>query len=240
MRQLLILLLAAAPGLAAAQEVARIFDQPLFAKDIGLSDAASRPAAAAALRQRAMKAALERFVADEKVQATEEDLEAYAKWNEEFQRLDKARRARRLAEVEAALAKPGIPALEREQLARERELYRSLVKTEAAREAASRDAGSRQRVWSQWITGFKANKALYEKYGGRVGLTKFGPEPIGAIEALLQERAKAGDLVIADATLAKEFWSWYAAQPRRVARPEEIDFTFYWLKPPHDPDSPRR
>jgi hypothetical protein len=240
MRQLLILLLAAAPCLAAAQEVARIFDQPLFAKDIGLSDAASRPAAAAALRQRAMKAALERFVAGPKGQATEEDLEAYAKWNEEFQRLDKARRARRLAEVEAALAKPGIAALEREQLARERELYRSLAKTEATREAASRDAGSRQRVWSQWITGFKANKALYEKYGGRVGLTKFGPEPIGAIEALLQERAKAGDLVITDATLAKEFWSWYASQPRRVARPEEIDFTFYWLKPPHDPDSPRR
>jgi hypothetical protein len=142
--------------------------------------------------------------------------------------------------VETALAKPGIPAPEREQLARERELYRSLAKTEATREAASRDAGSRQRVWSQWITGFKANKALYEKYGGRVGLTKFGPEPIGAIEALLQERAKAGDLVIADAALAKEFWSWYASQPRRVARPEEIDFTFYWLKPPHDPDSPRR
>jgi len=239
-RSLIVFLLALVPCLGAAQEVARVFEAPLTAKDIGLAGPATRPAAAAALRQRAMKAAIERFVLDEKVHATDEDLEAYGKWNEEFQRLEKDRRARRLAEVEAALKKQSTPMLEREQLERERELYRSLAKTDAQREAAARDAGSRERVWRQWITGFKANKVLYEKYGGRVGITKFGPEPIGAIEALLREREKKGDLVIADAALAKEFWSWYASQPRRVARPEEIDFTYYWLKPPHDPDRPRR
>lgn len=195
------ILLALAPCLAAAQEVARIFEVPVFAKDIGLSDAASRPAAAASLRQRAMKAAFERFVVEQKLEATHEDLQAYGKWNDEFlRRQGRAQAGRPLTEAQAA---------------------------------------SRKRVWSQWITSFKANKALYEKYGGRVGLTKFGPEPIGAIEALLRERARAGELVIADAALAKEFWSWYASQPRRVARPEEIDFTYYWLRP-HDPDGARR
>lgn len=195
------ILLALAPCLAAAQEVARIFEVPVFAKDIGLSDAASRPAAAASLRQRAMKAAFERFVVEQKLEATHEDLQAYGKWNDEFlRRQGRAQAGRPLTEAQAA---------------------------------------SRKRVWSQWITSFKANKALYEKYGGRVGLTKFGPEPIGAIEALLRERARAGELVIADAALAKEFWSWYASQPRRVARPEEIDFTYYWLRP-HEPDSARR
>ena len=194
-------LLALAPCLAAAQEVARIFEVPVFAKDIGLSDAASRPAAAASLRQRAMKAALERFVVEHKLQATDEDLAAYGKWNEEFLRRE--------------------------------------GRADAGRPVTEAQAASRKRVWSQWIASFKANRALYEKYGGRVGLTKFGPEPIGAIEALLREREKKGDLVIADAALAKEFWSWYASQPRRVARPEEIDFTHYWLRP-HDPDGPRR
>ena len=198
---LLGILLALAPCLAAAQEVARVFEVPLSAKDIGLSDADSRPAAAAILRQRAMKAALERFVAEHKLQATDEELETYGKWNEAFlQRQGRADAGRPVTEAQAA---------------------------------------SRKRVWRQWITGFKANKALYETYGGRVGLTKFGPEPIGAIEALLRERARAGDLVIADAALAKEFWSWYASQPRRAARPAEIDFTHYWLRP-HDPDGARR
>jgi hypothetical protein len=195
------LLLALAPCLAAAQEVARVFELPLSAKDIGLGDAASLPAAAALLRQRAMKAALERFVIEHKLRATDEDLEAYGKWNAEF------------------LRRQGRP--------------------DADRPATEAQAASRKRVWSQWITAFKANKALYDKYGGRVGLTKFGPEPIGALEALLRERARSGDLVIADAALAKEFWSWYASQPRRAARPEEIDFTFYWLRP-HAPDGARR
>ena len=195
------LLLALASCVAAAQEVARVFEVPLSAQDIGLTDAGSRPAAAASLRQRAMKAALERFVVEHKVQATDEDLAAYGKWNEEFQRRE--------------------------------------GRADAGRPVTEAQAASRKRVWSQWIAGFKANKALYDKYGGRVGLTKFGPEPIGAIEALLRERVKAGDLVIADAALAKEFWSWYASQPRRAARPEEIDFTYYWLRP-HAPDGARR
>jgi len=195
------ILLALAPCRAAAQEVARVFAVPLSASDIGLTDAGSRPAAAAILRQRAMKAALERFVLEHNLQATDAELEAYGRWNAE------------------SLRRQG--------------------RADTGRPVTESQAASRRRVWGQWITGFKANKALFEKYGGRVGLTKFGPEPIGAIEALLRERARAGDLVIADAALAKEFWSWYASQPRRVARPEEIDFTHYWLRP-HDPDGARR
>ena len=227
----LALWLACACGAAGAQEVARIDDLPLSAEDLNLTDAASRPAAAAALRQRAMKSALERFVAQHRLQASEEDLAAYAKWNDEFQRLEKERRARRLREVEAGLNQPGIAAAQREQFQRERDTLRKLAQLDGARAAASRDTAARKRVWGQWIVGFKANRALYEKYGGRLGLTKFGPEPIGALEALLREGEKAGHMRIFDAALAKEFWGWYAAQPRRVARPEEIDFTYYWTKP---------
>ncbi len=43
----------------------------------------------------------------------------------------------------------------------------------------------------------------------------------------------------AGSAAAQEFWSWYASQPRRVARPEEIDFTYYWLRP-HAPDGASR
>jgi hypothetical protein len=227
-------------GAARAEEVARIDDKPVLARDIGLGEPATLPAAASALRQRAMKSALQWFIAEQKLGATDADMEAYAKWNEEFLRRDKARRAQRLAQIEAALNKPGIAAAQREQLLRERDTYRQVASRDAEREAATRDPGSRQRVWGPWITSFKANKALYEKYGGRVGLTKFGPEPIGALEALLREREKAGALRIFDAALAKEFWGWYAVQPRRRAKPEEIDFTYYWLKPFDELYGPRR
>jgi hypothetical protein len=236
----LALALALAGAAAQAEEVARIDDVPVRAREIGLGEPATLPAAANALRQRAMKSALQWFVAEHKIAATDADLAAYAQWNEEFQRRDKARRAQRLEQIEAALARPNLAAEQREQLLRERDTYRQVARHDAEREAASRDPGSRQRVWGPWITSFKANKALYDKYGGRVGLTKFGPEPIGALETLLREREKAGALRIFDTSLAKEFWAWYAVQPRRVAKPAEIDFTYYWLRPFDELHGPRR
>jgi hypothetical protein len=236
----LALALALAGAAAQAEEVARIDDVPVLARQIGLAEPPTLPAAASALRQRAMKSALQWFVAQEGIAASDADLAAYAKWNEEFQRRDKARRAQRLEQIEAALKQPDLASAQREQLLRERDTYHQLARHDAEREAASRDPGSRQRVWGPWITSFKANRALYEKYGGRVGLTKFGPEPIGALETLLREREKAGALRILDAALAREFWAWYAVQPRRPAKPEEIDFTYYWLKPFDEVHSPRR
>jgi len=236
----LALALALAGAAAQAEEVARIDDVPVLARQIGLAEPPTLPAAASALRQRAMKSALQWFVAQEGIAASDADLAAYAKWNEEFQRRDKARRAQRLEQIEAALKQPDLASAQREQLLRERDTYHQLARHDAEREAASRDPGSRQRVWGPWITSFKANKALYEKYGGRVGLTKFGPEPIGALETLLREREKAGALRIFDAALGREFWAWYAVQPRRPAKPEEIDFTYYWQKPFDDVHSPRR
>jgi hypothetical protein len=236
----LALALALAGAAAQAEEVARIDDVPVLARQIGLAELPTLPAAANALRQRAMKSALQWFVAQEKIAASDADLAAYAKWNEEFQRRDKARRTQRLEQVEAALEQPDLASAQREQLLRERDTYRQVARYDAEREAASRDPRSRQRVWGPWITSFKANKALYDKYGGRVGLTKFGPEPIGALETLLRSREKAGALRIFDEALAKEFWAWYAVQPRRAAKPEEIDFTYYWLKPFDDVHSPRR
>lgn len=237
---MLVLAGALAASVAAAQELARIDDVPVLARDIGLDEPATLPAAANALRQRAMKSALQWFVAEHKLAATAADIEAYAKWNEEFLRRDKQRRAQRLAGIEAALAKPGLASAQREQLERERDTYRQVAARDAEREAAARDPDSRRRVWGPWITSFKANRALYETYGGRVGLTKFGPEPIGALETLLREREKAGALRIFDETLAREFWAWYAVQPRRPAKPEEIDFTYYWLKPFDELQRPRR
>jgi hypothetical protein len=236
----LALALALATGGTQAAEVARIDDVPVLERDIGLDEPATLPAAAGALRQRAMRSALQWFIAEQKIAATDADLEAYAKWDEELQRRKLAERAKRQQQIEAALKKPGISEEQRAQLLRERETYRQAERYDAERAAAARDPGSRRRVWGQWITSFKANKALYDKYGGRVGMTKFGPEPIGALETLLREREKAGALRIFDAALAKEFWSWYAVQPRRLAKPEEIDFTYYWLKPLDDLYGPRR
>jgi hypothetical protein len=54
---------------------------------------------------------------------------------------------------------------------------------------------------------WKTSKALYEKYGGRVGFGSIGgSSPIEARKAYLQERHKAGDFVIVDRAFENEFW----------------------------------
>jgi hypothetical protein len=54
---------------------------------------------------------------------------------------------------------------------------------------------------------WKTSKALYEKYGGRVGFGTIGAcSPIEARKTYLEERHKAGDFVIVDRSFENEFW----------------------------------
>ena len=223
-------------GGAAAQEtaervVARVFGAAITAADLRWG--AGRPAVEAvqALRSRMQKEATERFVAANDVQATEQDFAAFEKFEAEFARLERERRAAQKKKLETELAVPGLDAGKRTALEQQREVLASLERVDAERVALQTDPQTRRRISGPWITGYKANRALYEKYGGRVGITKWGPEPVGAMEALLREHERRGEFAILDAALAEEFWAWYAAQPRMAARPAEVDFTYYWLKP---------
>jgi hypothetical protein len=64
-------------------------------------------------------------------------------------------------------------------------------------------------VWGHAvILEWKTSKALFEKYGGRVGFGNIGggSKPIEARKAFLQDRHKAGEFVIHDKPLEDEFW----------------------------------
>ena len=205
---------------AQAGEVARLFGRPVTAEELKWRPGEPPAQAARQLRELALKEAGARFIAANKLQATAEEIAAYGHWEAEFQRQDQQRRAARLAQLETVSAPTEA---ERNEL----DVLRRLAKHDAERPPAS------TRVHGWWIEGYKLKKALYEKYGGRVGITKFGPDPVGATEALLREHERRGDLAITDAALNSEFWAALAREPRMPAtQPEHLDFTYYWLKPP--------
>lgn len=204
---------------AHADELARVFGKPVSAADLKWSPGEPPTQAARTLRELALKEAGTRFIAANGLKATPEEIAAYGRWEADFQRREQARRASRLAELERA---SGPSEAERS----EREVLRQLARHDANRPPPS------SQVHGWWIEGYKLKKALYEKYGGRVGITKWGPDPVGATEALLREHEKRGELKIADPALAKEFWDSLGREPRFLAKPEQIDFTYYWLKPP--------
>lgn len=222
----LVLALAAWP--AAAQDVARLFGRPIAAAELRDQGQASAEPMSRKLRDVVAREVLARFVAANRLQATPEEIAAYRSWEAEFRKRDLARRTARLAQIEKELGDSGMDPGKREQLTQERDVLLRLRKHDAERPAGP---GS-ERVHAVWIEGYKVKKALYEKYGGRVGIGKWGPEPAGAMEALLREHEQRGELAIFDAGLAKAFWDAQQKEPRFLAKPEQVDFTYYWLKPP--------
>jgi hypothetical protein len=202
-----------------AQEVARLFGKPVSAAELKWTPGEPAVQAAQQLRQLALKEAGSRFIAQHNLNATPAEIAAYGRWEADFQRKDRERRAARRAELEKVAAPD-------ERQRQELDVLRSLVKHDAERPPPN------AQVQGWWIEGYKLKKALYEKYGGRVGVSKWGPDPVGATEALLREHESRGELQIRDGALAREFWDSLAREPRFLAKPDQIDFTYYWLKPP--------
>lgn len=220
----------AATAQPSAQVVARVFGTPVTSADIeyGRGDVAH---SARLLKQRVEREAAQRFLRENRLEATDADLAAYARFDREFRQADKVRRARDLERLEKELAAGIGDPRRREQAESHRSTLQQLAKRDAEMAGVLPDEGSQRRVWKPWIEGYKLNKALYERYGGTVGITKFGPDPIGARAALLREHERKGDFSIDDVALHGAFWAEVEKPPRMVAKPADIDFGYYWLKP---------
>jgi hypothetical protein len=204
---------------AFGQEVAKVLGKSVSAAELKWAPGQPPAQAAKQLRDLAYAEAGKRFIAANNLKATPDEIATYGRWEADFQGKERERRAARRAELE------NMPALDDRQR-QELGVLRSLAKFDAERPPPN------PQVHGWWIEGYKLKKALYEKYGGRVGITKWGPDPVGATEALLREHENRGELRITDAALAREFWDSLAREPRFLAKPEQIDFTHYWLKPP--------
>jgi len=221
---------AVAVGQPASRTVAQVFGVPVTAADIEY-DRGDAAHSARLLKQRVEREAAQRFLRANQLEATEADLAAYAKFDREFRQADKVRRARDLERLEKELAAGIADPRRREQAESHRATLQQLAKRDAEMAGVLPDEASQRRVWRPWIEGYKLNKALHDKYGGTVGITKFGPDPVGARASLLREHERNGDFSIADAALRSAFWAEVEKPPRMVAKPSDIDFGYYWLKP---------
>jgi len=223
-------LAAAAGAQAPSQVVARVFGTPVTAAEVEF-ERGDTAHSAQLLKRRIEREATRRFVQANRLEASEADLAAYKKFDREFRQADRERRARDLDRLEKELAAGIADPQRRAQAESYRSTLQQLAKRDAERVDQGADAASKQRVWKPWIEGYKLNKALYDRYGGTVGITKFGPDPVGARAALLREHERNGDYKIDDAALRSAFWAEVDKPPRMIAKPADIDFTYYWLKP---------
>ena len=227
---------------------ATVLATSITAADIGLQcDAANKPILPAKatetgpernplneLRTRVMREVSRAYVEEHHLQATAQEIQEFQDFQERFMAQDRLRRQRRLADLERNLQDPTLGAQEREQAEKNRATLLSLAAHDGRRDEKDRrrEAEGSSEIARQWVEGWKLNTSIHATYGGTVAITAFGPQPVEATRRLLEEYEKQGKLVIHDEDLRRHFWDYLSQPPRFTAKPEELDFTPYWKKPP--------
>ncbi len=146
-------------------------------------------------------------------------------YNERLKAQDHPLKDRR-AEIEQALAKPGLTAEEKQRLEDERRAIDSRL----------RPPGRRFAGWM--VANWKLQRHLYQEYGGgRILWQQAGLEAFDAMHAWLKQREKAGDFAISDPLLHEQFYAYWTTvehgeslsdDPRFI---EEEFLNPYWLRP---------
>ena len=73
------------------------------------------------------------------------------------------------------------------------------------------------------------NKALYERYGGRIIYQQLGPEPLDAYLAFLEEAQESGRFSLGRSELEATFWAFFHDEERHsfmAAGSEDEDRAF--------------
>lgn len=96
-----------------------------------------------------------------------------------------------------------------------------------------------RQLGKSWVLRWKINKALYEKYGGRVIFQQAGSEPIDAYRDFLKEEGKKGNFKILDKKDEVDFWRYYTNDAMHSFYSKEdgekfINTPFWLMKKPSE------
>lgn len=173
------------------------------------------------------------YIEKNNLKATDDEIRELQAYQDRFMAQDRIKRQKKLEELEKKLEDTKLSSTEKEKTVKYRATLLRLASRDKQRDEVNFKPTSEalRRIYAPWIEGWKFNKSVYDKYGGTVSITKFGPDPVGATEYLLKDYEKQGKIVIHDENLRRSFWDRFSVAPRFTAKPEEIDFTPYWRKP---------
>jgi hypothetical protein len=176
----------------------------------------------------------QRYIDAQGLHATADEIEALRAYERSFARHDRAQRARKLTEIETRLVHMGaeLGAAERERLIEFHTVLQRLAEyeadvargVEAAPEVATADL-------AHWIEQTKLDAALYQRYGGTVGLRAAGAYAHSARATLVAEYMRREAVEVADAEIEQHLRTALWAPPPIVFRGSSPDFTPFWLRP---------
>ena len=172
------------------------------------------------------------YVARQGLAATPAEVEEVLAYDREFERRDRAQRARKLEELDRRLAADSLGPEERTRLQEFQATLQRLALYDLEHDRMPPQERERLEAFLvPWVEMWKMNRAIYEHYGGVVALTDFGPWPYGARAALIADYERQGLLEFADAGLREGVYAMLQQPPSMVVPPDRVDFTPYWKRP---------
>lgn len=168
----------------------------------------------AVMQEEILSAIFGQYVVDHNLQATDEEIDAFIEDVARTMREDRESRSSRLAEVGQLLRSQKISSEQRTELESERSLLEQTLASppsEAPESPAEAEPirQTRRTIATGFVERWKMNRALYQKFGGRIVFQQAGPEPLDAYRSLLKEREAAGGFKILRSEWVNEFWRYF-------------------------------
>lgn len=190
--------------------VARIFDREISAAEIGLTyDERGAPILpnheatcvlkhpVAELQKIILQEMQRKYVRSHNLTATDDEVREMKTFQDKTMAEDRIRRQKDLESITSQLQENHLPATEREKLEARLATLQRLAGFEKIREGMPELTPEMIRmVHAPWIEAFKYNQAIFSEFGGVVSSTKFGPDPVGAKAALVEQLEQKGQLEI--------------------------------------------
>lgn len=157
---------------------------------------------------------LQQFAKENKIEATDEELDAFVLKFEEKQKHLQIKTEGERDRLIAELKNPSLLDPEREQKVSQLKTIESILETTRERKELSKGMEEQMRQMNrqmaeEFVESWKINQALYKKYGGRVVFQQAGFEPWDAYRVFLKEQEKKGAFQIIDKQYETEFWGYF-------------------------------
>jgi hypothetical protein len=157
---------------------------------------------------------LQQYAEENKIEPTEAEVDACLAKKEEkekqIQAQDEATREKLLQELKSTSLSDRDRKEKESRLQSLENLLKSIRKSKEILKGMEEQVRHMKRQMAQQsVKSWKINKALYEKYGGRVIFQQAGVEPLDAYRDFLKEQEKKGAFQILDKQYEAGFWQYF-------------------------------
>ncbi|MDN5943457.1 MAG: SurA N-terminal domain-containing protein [Nitrospira sp.] len=159
-------------------------------------------------------ALLQRYAKENQIEPTDEELDAFVRRTEEKEKQHQAKFERDRERLRKELKSASLSGRDRKEKESQLKTIESILKS--TREMKKQTKGTeemmrpiKRQTAQQFVKSWKINKALHEKYGGRVIFQQAGVEPLDAYRDFLKEQEKKGAFQILDKQYEPGFWRYF-------------------------------